>query len=237
LDVVEIFFVTAVSVNIDFGCIGTSGNLTIISNGSIYSKCGVLYSKGLTTISASNLENGYKIASSSYKSGAVDSTKPRIERKRYQTYIKYAGWGRLAKTWSALEGEDSFEVITGYRSMTYIKLPASTYPGYIYSHGDVQINAGIDISLGTIVSEGDIYVRGAKQSSRGNLIARGNVRMQMRSSALKDLYIQAQNILVKLIDPLILREYIKPVTVHEGHTIQSVNVTGIVAELSRILGG
>jgi hypothetical protein len=105
-------------------------------------------------------------------------------------------------------------VTTGYESMLQAST-ASTYPGYIFSAGEMSINMELPAYLGIIVSEGNITVKGeridcASFRDRETIIAHGDVNIEMQRTTMDQVAIQAQNISIKVIEDFIVNDVIRP---------------------------
>lgn len=229
-----------------FGIINAAKGLNINVQRALHNECGLIYSGGTTYLNGAGLYNGYVAGSKSFY--GVNPNEPVYERRPvpYQVWIQ-SGYSTRAGGFRGMFGGSNWhdtshwetryrdeDVIVGYKPKTSYSF-GSRYPGYIFSAGDLKIDAANKPSyfsssyFGTIVSGGNIFFKGHKQETLnsydiGKLIARGNVNLELRKAALDQLAIQAQNIFMNLIKDLTIRGIISPILLPTGQVVQLIDL-------------
>lgn len=227
-----------------FGIINAAKGLNINLQRALHNECGLIYSGGTTYLNGAGLYNGYVAGSKSFY--GVNPNEPVYERRPvpYQVRIQ-SGYHYRSGSWpfrhtkwcDTSHWETRYrdeDVIVGYKPKTSYSF-GSRYPGYIFSVGDLKIDAASKPSyfsssyFGTIVSGGNIFFKGHKQETLnsydiGKLIARGNVNLELRKAALDQLAIQAQNIFMNLIKDLTIRGIISPILLPTGQVVQLIDL-------------
>ncbi|MBQ2174998.1 MAG: hypothetical protein II453_08030 [Alphaproteobacteria bacterium] len=117
--------------------------------------------------------------------------------------------------------------VIGYRRLPNngkIHIQDTNAPGYIFSEGNVFIDAKMNTELGTVVSAKNIYIEGKNQRTTTKLIAHGNITMYMLSINLATLKAKAETIAIRQRNNLILAGIIEPVTITDKKRSVMINL-------------
>ena len=242
-----------------FGIINAAKGIKINVQRALHNECGLIYSGGTTYLNGTGLYNGYVAGTESFY--GVNPNEPVYERRPvpYQVWIQ-SGYSTRAGGFRGMFGGSNWhdtshwetryrdeDVIVGYKPKTSYSF-GSRYPGYIFSAGDLKIDAASKPSyfsssyFGTIVSGGDLLFKGKKQETLnayniGKLIARGNVNLELHKAALDQLAIQAQNIFMDLVKDLTIRGIISPILLPTGQVVQLIDLQKFGTQLGFLTDG
>ena len=218
-----------------FGVINGYQGLKIHSSHRIINECGMIYSNGKTSIEGEDMDNGFVKKSKGIV--GINPNKPIFQKVRVLS--SYRGVKRensdsmhACYTWVYRD----LDVLAGYQTnMNYAR--ASKFRGYIFSEGDIDIKLNKPSYFGTIVSGNNITFQGKSQMScdntdLGKIIAGGNLSLELENVCLKELDIQAQNVLIKFIGQLTIDGVINPYADETGHCYITIDLV----KLSKYLG-
>ncbi len=216
----DVLVINADKIQNDFDILYGRNGISIDGQREITNIGGVIYTQNETKIRTVSLYNGISEINDVFIPKAVDPSQPikksyvrlrEIEVLKHQRFEEY---------------HESY--VSGYRRLPdngKIHIQDTNAPGYIFSEGDVFIDAKMNTELGTVVSAKNIYIEGRSQRTTAKLITHGNIAMSMVNINLATLKAKAETIAIQQRNNLILAGIIEPVAITDKNRSVMINLT------------